>query len=133
MRLPIAIWVAGGAALGSLLRVGVSLILASPSAFPLATLSVNVVGSFAIGAFAALSGPDGRLLIGPAGRQFVMAGFCGGLTTFSIFTLESLEMLIAGRLWLSLAYILTSLVAWLAAAWLGYTAGMRLNRPLLHD
>lgn len=129
MRLPIAIWVAAGAALGSMVRVSASLIFASPAGgFPLATLLVNVAGSFAIGAFAALSGPDGRLLISPAGRQFVMAGFCGGLTTFSIFSLESLELLIAGRPWLSLGYISTSLAGWLVAAWLGHTAGIRLSR-----
>ena len=92
--------VAVGSGLGAVLRHGVAFGVGAPggAALPLATLSVNIVGSFVIGFFATLTGPGGRAPVGPVGRQFVMAGLCGGLTTFSIFSLETMQLLQTGRI-----------------------------------
>jgi CrcB protein len=52
--------------------------------FPWGTLIVNVSGSLLIGIIAALTGPDGRIFLGSTARLALMAGFCGGYTTFSL-------------------------------------------------
>jgi CrcB protein len=119
-----------GAAIGSLLRflsgfVIVSLL--SQSAL-LATAFVNVVGSFVIVFFATMTGPEGRLLVGPAGRQFVMAGLCGGFTTFSALSLDTFVLLLEGDQRLAGTYLVTVVVVSLAAAWIGYVFAVRLNR-----
>jgi CrcB protein len=61
--------------------------------FPWGTLVVNVVGSFVIGFFATLTGPDGRVYASSTARQFVMVGICGGYTTFSSFSLQTLTLM----------------------------------------
>src|SRR5438477_11466943 len=65
--------------------------------FPWGTLIVNVAGSFVIGFFATVTGPDGRLLIPGDARQFVMVGLCGGYTTFSSFSLQTLTLVQDGE------------------------------------
>lgn len=96
--------------------------------FPWGTLFVNVTGSLLIGFYAALTAPEGRLLAGPRQRHFVMTGICGGYTTFSIFSLETLQMAQAGRLALSGLHLSISLAAWLLAVWTGYALATRMNR-----
>lgn len=98
------------------------------AAFPWGTLIVNVLGSFIIGFYATLSGPDGRLFPRPATRQFVLAGFCGGFTTFSIFSLETVLLAQEQRLVLAGVNVAASLALWLIAVWLGHAAAQRLNR-----
>ena len=119
-----------GAALGSAARVAISLGLLEllGAGFAWGTLTVNVLGSFLIGLYATLTEPDGRLLARPATRQFVLTGFCGGLTTFSIFSLETLFFVVEERLDLAALYVGVSIVLWLVAVWLGYRLGVRLNR-----
>ncbi|GGG28315.1 putative fluoride ion transporter CrcB 1 [Caldovatus sediminis] len=129
-RLRLYAAVAAGGALGSVARHLCSLgalALLGP-AFPWGTLLVNTAGSFLIAFYAALTEPGGRLFAAPATRQFVMAGFCGGFTTFSIFSLESVRLASSAAPWLAGAYVLASLVLWLAAAWLGHLLAQRLNR-----
>jgi CrcB protein len=96
--------------------------------FPWATLFVNVTGSFAIGFYAALTGPDGRGRASPGQRQFVMTGVCGGYTTFSIFSLETLRLMQSGDLRAAGLNVGISVVAWLAAVWFGYALATRLSR-----
>lgn len=118
--------VALGTAIGGTLRAACAL-AAAGAALPWVTLFVNVAGSLAIGFYATLTGPDGRVLAGPRQRHFVMTGLCGGFTTFSIFSLEALRLLQAGSPGAAALLVAVSAAAWLAAVWLGDRLAMRLN------
>lgn len=122
--------VALGTVIGGLLRALASLTAHRwlGEGFPWGTLIVNVTGSFAIGFYATLSAPDGRLFASPAQRQFVMTGMCGGFTTFSIFSLETLRLVEAGRLPVAALSVALSVGGWLVAVWLGHLLAARLNR-----
>ena len=120
--------VAAGGVLGSVARYLASLLIPVVAGFPYATLFVNITGSFVIGFYSTLSGPDGRLFAGTRQRQFVMTGFCGGYTTFSAFSLETVRLLGSGRTDTALFYIAVSVVTWLVAVWLGHMLASRLNR-----
>jgi fluoride exporter len=120
--------VALGAVLGGLARYLAGLLILPVSGFPLSTLFVNVTGSFIIGFYATLTGPDGRWFASAEQRQFVMTGFCGGFTTFSSFSLETVRLLQAGQTRTALLNIAISVVTWLVAVWLGFAAANRLNR-----
>ena len=121
-------WVAAGAVLGGFTRYLVALLLATGSGFPWSTLFINVTGSFIIGFYATLTGPDGRVFAKVQHRQSVMTGFCGGYTTFSTFSLETFKLLHAGMAGTALANVLASVVCWLVAVWLGHRLASRLNR-----
>lgn len=86
-------WIAVGSALGGMARYWLSGVAARlvGETFPWGTLLINVIGSFVIGFFGTLTGPDGRFFVASTGRQFVMVGICGGFTTFSSFSLQSLN------------------------------------------
>jgi fluoride exporter len=122
--------VALGSALGALARhlVSVSALAVLGPAFAWGTLMVNVLGSWLIGLYAALTEPGGRLMARPATRQFVLGGFCGGFTTFSVFSLETLLLYGQGRVMLAGVYVGVSILFWLAAVWVGYVMGMRMNQ-----
>lgn len=121
-------YVAAGAVLGGVSRYLASLLILPFFGFPLATLFVNVTGSFIIGFYGTLTAPDGRLFATAEQRQFVMTGFCGGYTTFSSFSLETVRLLRAGLTETALLNIGVSVVTWLLAVWLGYAVAARLNR-----
>jgi fluoride exporter len=121
-------WVALGGMLGSLARYLASLLIPAVAGFPWPTLFVNIVGSFIIGFYSTLTGPDGRVFASTRQRQFVMTGFCGGYTTFSAFSLETLRLLHGGMTRTAFAYIAVSVVTWLVAVWLGHMLASRLNR-----
>ena len=122
--------VGAGSALGALARFLCTVAMAGllGPAFPWGTLAVNVLGSLVIGLYATLTEPDGRLLASPTQRQFVMAGFCGGFTTFSIFSLETLLLVEAQAFGLAGLYVGASLVLWLIFVWIGYRIGATMNR-----
>jgi CrcB protein len=124
------LWVALGSAIGGVGRFALSIWFAERivDAFPWATLIVNVSGSFVIGLFATLTGPDGRFLAGDSARQFVMVGLCGGYTTFSAFSLQTLDLVRIGDWPRAIAYILASVVLCLLAVWLGHLAAVAINR-----
>lgn len=124
------LWIALGSALGGIARYWCSGLVAERigGTFPWGTLLVNVLGSFIIGFFATLTGPDGRLLVASDVRQFVMIGFCGGYTTFSSFSLQTLALARDGE-WLQVAgNVVLSVVACLAAVWLGHVAASGYNQ-----
>ena len=113
-----ALLVALGAALGGVLRYLVSTAVGRPCAFPWATFAVNVVGSLAIGV---LSGWLARCTgNASAVRAFAVVGFCGGFTTFSTFSNETFQMLENGQSVAVLAYALGSVLAGIAAVYLGH-------------
>ena len=114
--------------LGGIARYVASLVIQLGPGLPWATLFVNVTGSFIIGFYSTLSGPDGRLLASTRQRQFVMTGFCGGYTTFSTFSLETFKLLQAGMTRIAFTNIAVSIVTWLLAVWLGHALASRLNR-----
>lgn len=121
--------VAAGSALGALARLWVSVLLYSAPglAFPWSTLTVNALGSLLIGACAALTAPVGRWPLGLETRLFLMGGFCGGFTTFSFFSLETLLLLGQGNWPLALLYVgLTLLLSLLAVAG-GFRGGQLLQ------
>jgi fluoride exporter len=122
--------VALGSVIGGCARYLVSVLqpLVLDPAFPWATLFVNVTGSFVIGLYATLSGPDGRIFASTRQRQFVMTGICGGYTTFSTFSLETFRLVQDGHPVTALLNIGISIVCWLLAVWLGHTLASRLNR-----
>ena len=94
--------------------------------FPWGTLIVNVVGSIVIGFFFTITGSDGRWLVSSTARQFVMVGLCGGYTTFSSFSLQTL-MLARDSNWRRACLNITlSVVLCLAAAAAGFGAAATL-------
>ena len=123
------LWIAVGGALGSVARFACSnLALAwfGPS-FPWGTLAINVIGSFVIGAFAGVTGPDGRFLVSGDVRQFVLVGICGGYTTFSSFSLQTLTLAQDGAYLRAGWNIVGSVVLCLIAVWLGWIAAAAVN------
>lgn len=127
------LWVAIGGALGSVGRYWLNGIISekisSAGTFPLGTLVINVTGSFLIGIFAALTIPEGRMdsQSRAFATQLVMIGICGGYTTFSSFSLQTLN-LIRDREWLYAGgNILLSVVLCMIAVWLGYLLGSIFN------
>ncbi len=118
-----------GGALGTAARFWLSGFIAVRygEIFPTGTLVINVLGSFIIGFFSGLTGPGGIVLASPLARQFVMVGILGGFTTFSSFSLQTVNLMSAGE-WLyaginivgSVALCLLAAGAGLAmAAWIG--------------
>jgi fluoride exporter len=123
------VWIAVGSALGGVARYWCSGITARliGETFPFGTLFVNVLGSFVIGFFATLTGPDGRVFASSTTRQFVMVGICGGYTTFSSFSLQTLNLMNDGE-WLYAGVNVTlSVVLCLVAVWAGHAAALALN------
>jgi CrcB protein len=123
------IWIAIGSALGGVARYWCSGVAARlvGETFPWGTLVVNIVGSFIIGFFATLTGPDGRLYVGSTARQFVTIGICGGYTTFSSFSIQTLNLVQDGEWLRAGANIGLSVVCCLVAVWAGYLVAASLN------
>ena len=115
-------WVAVGGAIGSMARLwlGVKVTLLTGLAFPWGTILVNILGSLVIGFVATLTGPNGRVVVPVNAQAFVMVGLCGGFTTFSAFSLQTLELARDGRLMQAGANIILSVVLCLTAVALGH-------------
>jgi CrcB protein len=110
-----------GGFVGSIARYLVAVLFASQisSVFPFGTLAVNVVGCFLIGILFALS--DRGNILSPELRILLTTGFCGGFTTFSTFSYESLQLMQDGEYLYLAAYVLISVFVGLAATFVGIT------------
>jgi fluoride exporter len=125
----IYLWIAIGSAFGGMARYWCSGAAARliGETFPWGTLFVNVTGCFIIGFFATLTGPDGRIFAGSTARQFVMLGVLGGFTTFSSFSLQTLN-LVQDSEWLQAGgNVIGSVVLCLLAVWLGHLLAFSIN------
>ncbi len=123
------LWIGLGGALGSMARHwcnGLVAVLAGVN-FPWGTLVINVLGSFVIGFAAATMTTEGRFPTGDTPRQFVMVGLCGGYTTFSAFSLQTLTLLQGGQWLPALGNVGLSVGLCMVAVWLGYVAGLALS------
>lgn len=117
MRDLILVFIGGG--LGSMLRYGLGrlIFLHSVAAFPVATLIINIISSLILGLF--LGFLDWKNISNPGLKLLVAVGFCGGFSTFSTFSNETLTLLRNGQSVLALSYIFISVVLCLGATLAG--------------
>lgn len=122
------LWVALGGALGSVARYWMTnaVALLTGPRFPWGTILINAIGSFVIGLVAYLTTPVGRVPVSFDMRAFILVGICGGYTTFSSFSLQTLELVRTGY-WLgAAANVVLSVVLCLVAVWAGYALAGKL-------
>ena len=124
------LWVMMGSAIGGGLRYLLSGMVATQlgETFPWGTLFVNVTGSFVIGFFASLTAADGRLMVAPAARQFVMTGICGGYTTFSSFSLQTLNLIRDDEWLYAGGNAVASVVLCMLSVWAGHITATAINQ-----
>ncbi len=128
MDLTTVVLIALGGAIGTLARYFVSLAaLPISQNLPWGTILINIAGSFVIGFFGTLTLAQGRYPIPESTRLFVLVGFCGGFTTFSSFSLQTLDLLRGGALGRAMANIGVSVVLCLIAVAAGHALAARLN------
>ena len=117
-----------GGALGTFLRYAISVVALPISRdLPWGTILINIAGSFAIGLFGTLTLASGRFPASENLRLFVMIGLCGGFTTFSSFSLQTLDLFQKGDTMLALANVGLSMILCLVGVWLGFVAGRNLS------
>ena len=124
------IYIAVGGAIGSMARFAMAGVIARglDEIFPWGTLLVNITGCFVIGLFATMTGPDGRATVPSEFRQFVMVGICGGFTTFSSFSLQTLTLARDGDITRASLNVVASVALCLAGVYLGALAGAAFNQ-----
>ena len=117
-----------GGAFGTMARYALGLLLAPVSqSLPWGTILINIAGSFIIGFFGTLTLAQGRYPVPETVRLFVMVGFCGGFTTFSSFSLQTLDMLRGDAVERACINILISVALCLLAVAAGHTLAAKLN------
>jgi CrcB protein len=118
-----------GGALGTLARYAIS-VMALPYSrdLPWGTITINIAGSFVIGFFGTLTLAHGRFPVSDNARLFVMVGLCGGFTTFSSFSLQTLDLLRSGALMRAGLNIALSVVLCVCAVAAGHMAASYLNQ-----
>jgi CrcB protein len=121
------LWIALGGALGSVLRYTLGGVVQRFSArgFPVGTLAVNVLGCLIIGILLQRFMHEQTH---PVARAFLIVGFCGGFTTFSTFSSETIGLLLGGEMGRATIYVLLSVSLCLAATWAGMTMAKGLVR-----
>jgi CrcB protein len=124
-------WVGLGSVVGGMARYWVSGLATAKwgDRFPWGTIIINITGSFLIGSLYAMVLPEGRLntsriLV----TQLLVYGLCGGYTTFSSFSLNTLTLVRSGQWLWAFGNVMISVVACLIAVWLGFILGDILNR-----
>ena len=123
------LYVAVGGALGSVARFWLAnaIAVATGSEFPWGTLLINVLGSFVISFFGVLTGSFARFAVPYEARVFVTVGLCGGFTTFSSFSLQTLELARTGQPGRAGLYVFASVAACLAACGFGFFCAQALG------
>src|SRR5712672_4575886 len=123
------LWIAIGSAIGGIARHWCTMVATAwlGATFPWGTLFINVLGSFVIGLFFILTDTDGRYDVSANAKVFVMVGICGGYTTFSAFSLQTLGLALEGQWLRAGAYVLASVVLCLIAVWAGYAVAAAVN------
>jgi CrcB protein len=114
------LWIAIGGAIGAVLRYLMVMGVANlfPFDFPLPTLLVNIIGSFAIGAILAAYGNSANFL--ETIKPFLIIGLLGGFTTFSSYSMETIIMFQKSEIFRAFSYIILSNVVGISAAWIGF-------------
>jgi protein CrcB len=122
-------YIALGGALGSVARAWTTNVMVRMAGanFPWGTILINVVGSFIIGFFGALTASDGRFQVHADARAFVMIGICGGYTTFSSFSLQTIDLFRDGKPGAAVANIGLSVILCLIAVSAGYASATAFN------
>jgi CrcB protein len=125
------LWVAIGGAIGSVGRFWLNGIVSRHfgETFPWGTMVINVTGSFIIGVIGALASPEGRMdsQSRAFATQFLMIGICGGYTTFSSFSWQTLRLM-QDREWLYAGgNVILSVTLCMIAVWLGYALGSAMS------
>ena len=123
------LWVAIGGAIGSVARfaLGNAMTMALGTDFPWGTLLINVLGSFVISFFGVLTGMNARYPMPAEARIFVSVGLCGGFTTFSAFSLQTVELARNGHPMRAALYVAASAFLCIIACALGYASASALN------
>jgi len=116
----ILLLIGSGSFVGGILRYLLSQFLQTktPSIFPLGTLAVNVLGCFLIGL---VIGFMDRGTLASEWRVFLATGLLGGFTTFSAFSMESVNLMKEGQAGYALIYIGLSVFLGLAATYVAYS------------
>lgn len=119
-----------GSALGGMARYGVSygLAIRFGNAFPFGTFVANITGSLLIGFLFATTAGDGRWPLSQGGKFFFMTGLMGGYTTFSSFSMETVNLMKSGSTGLAVGYAMASIILCVLAAWGGLAMGSSLGR-----
>lgn len=119
----ITLAIALGGALGSVFRYALATLIDSQlgEGFPWGTFCVNLLGCFVIGILAYISSVDGRIWGSVETRHFLMTGICGGFTTFSTFSLHTLNLIRDGNWYHAGAHVFGSVVLCLIGLWLGHS------------
>ncbi|MCE2564540.1 CrcB family protein [Komagataeibacter sp. FNDCF1] len=127
-NLPPSLLIGLAGAAGTLLRYWIGLATARWSqVLPWGTIMINVTGSFAIAFFGTLTAASGRLPVSETGRLVFMVGLCGGYTTFSSFSLQTLDLLKNGTPARAMLNIGLSVTLCMASVTAGYMAAQAIN------
>ena len=127
------LWIALGGALGSVARYWIGLwALPISRTLPWGTIGINIAGSFLIGFFGTLTLASGRFPAPDWARLFVMVGLCGGFTTFSSFSLQTLDLLRDDAWNRALINVAASVLLCLVSVAAGHALAAHLNASASH-
>lgn len=128
MSLTTCLYVIAGGAVGTFARYAISLwALPISRGLPWGTILINILGSFIIGFFGTLTLAQGRYPVAENFRLFVMIGICGGFTTFSSFSLQTLDLMRSGAMVRAGTNVVASVVLCVAAVALGHFLAAQFN------
>lgn len=110
------LWVGIGGAFGAVCRYFISITLFTSSSFPYATLTINLLGSLLLGLLSA-----SFFLKKQAHRLMLTTGFLGAFTTFSTFSMETIEFVLNDEWRFAIFYVVSSIIGGWICAWIGFT------------